>query len=174
MSLNLSQGKKTTLILITLPSVPKFQIEGPVSPAELVEILQRTLDEQGVAFGSGRAKEEEKRRADRQLKEEQDAAYLAALRIDQVWISNFYLLLRTTHHVPPLLDQISLLERTDVDNDLLIHLSFVHVFLLCLSLSGEGKAYEFASRTNSSETGCTTFTCRVIIQRIQSVAKAQS
>lgn len=59
------------------------QIEGPVSPAELVEILQRTLEEQGVAFGSARVKEEEKRRADRRLREEQDAAYLAALKIDQ-------------------------------------------------------------------------------------------
>ncbi|KAL5538355.1 hypothetical protein UlMin_044534 [Ulmus minor] len=59
------------------------QIEGPISPAELVEILQRTVEEQGLAFGSLRAKEEEKIRADRQLREEQDAAYLAALRIDQ-------------------------------------------------------------------------------------------
>ncbi|KAL1533014.1 plant UBX domain-containing protein 10-like [Salvia divinorum] len=60
------------------------QMEGPVSPTELVEILQRTLEEQGVAFGSrGRANLEEKRRADRRLKEEQDAAYLAALKIDQ-------------------------------------------------------------------------------------------
>lgn len=61
-------------------------MEGPVSPAELVEILQRTLEEQGLAFGSGRAKQEEKRRADRRLREEQDAAYLAALKIDQVQI----------------------------------------------------------------------------------------
>lgn len=60
------------------------QMEGPVSPAELVEILQRTLEEQGLAFGSGsRANLEEKRRADRLLKAEQDAAYLAALKIDQ-------------------------------------------------------------------------------------------
>ncbi|KAH6815757.1 hypothetical protein C2S51_020577 [Perilla frutescens var. frutescens] len=61
------------------------QMEGPVSPAELVEILHRTLEEQGLAFGSGssRASLEEKRRADRLLKEEQDAAYLAALKIDQ-------------------------------------------------------------------------------------------
>lgn len=59
------------------------QLEGPVSPAELVETLQRTMEEQGLAFGSGRAKEEEKRRADRRLREEQDLAYLAALRIDQ-------------------------------------------------------------------------------------------
>ncbi|XP_073122305.1 plant UBX domain-containing protein 10-like [Henckelia pumila] len=30
------------------------QIEGPVSPGELVEILQRTLEEQGPAFGRNR------------------------------------------------------------------------------------------------------------------------
>ncbi|KAL8457901.1 hypothetical protein ACS0TY_035677 [Phlomoides rotata] len=59
------------------------QIEGPVSPAEMVEFLQRTLEEQGLAFGSGRARLEEKRRADHRLREEQDAAYLAALKIDQ-------------------------------------------------------------------------------------------
>ncbi|KAK6123528.1 hypothetical protein DH2020_042735 [Rehmannia glutinosa] len=51
------------------------QMEGPMSPAELVEILQRTMEEQGVAFGSGRSKQEEKRRADRRLREEQDVAY---------------------------------------------------------------------------------------------------
>ncbi|KAJ1398258.1 UBX domain [Sesbania bispinosa] len=59
------------------------QLEGPLSPAELVEILQRTLEEQGVAFGSAKAKQEEKMRADRRLREEQDAAYLAALQIDK-------------------------------------------------------------------------------------------
>lgn len=69
-------------------------MEGPISPAELVEILQRTVEEQGLAFGNARAtedekiraraKEEEKIRADRQLREEQDAAYLAALKIDKV------------------------------------------------------------------------------------------
>ena len=79
-------------------------MEGPIDPAELVEILQRTVEEQGSAFGSARgreeeqiraritdedrirarAKEEEKLRADRQLREEQDAAYFAALQIDQV------------------------------------------------------------------------------------------
>ncbi|KAK9747876.1 hypothetical protein RND81_02G020800 [Saponaria officinalis] len=59
------------------------QIEGPVSPAELVEILQRTLEEQGVAFGSSRANEDEKTRLDRRLREEQDAAYLASLKVDQ-------------------------------------------------------------------------------------------
>uniref|UniRef100_A0A0R0FL85 UBX domain-containing protein n=1 Tax=Glycine max TaxID=3847 RepID=A0A0R0FL85_SOYBN len=59
------------------------QLEGPLSPAELAGILQRTLEEQGVAFGSDRAKQEEKIRADRRLREEQDAAYLAALQIDK-------------------------------------------------------------------------------------------
>lgn len=59
------------------------QLEGPLSPAELVEILQRTLEEQGVAFGSAKAKQEEKIRTDRRLREEQDAAYLAALQIDK-------------------------------------------------------------------------------------------
>ncbi|GFZ07834.1 hypothetical protein Acr_19g0007710 [Actinidia rufa] len=65
------------------------QIEGPVSPAELLEILQRTMEEQGVAFGSGRVKEEENRRADRLLREEQDAASLAVLHIDQERLVNF-------------------------------------------------------------------------------------
>ncbi|KAL0341453.1 UNVERIFIED_CONTAM: Plant UBX domain-containing protein 10 [Sesamum calycinum] len=59
------------------------QMEGPLSPAELVEILQRTMEEQGLAFGSGRAKQEEKRQADRRLREEQDVAYVAALQKDQ-------------------------------------------------------------------------------------------
>ncbi|KAI4343726.1 hypothetical protein L6164_011041 [Bauhinia variegata] len=69
------------------------QIEGPVSPAELVAILQRTMEEQGVAFGiaqpkheeniRARRQQEEKIRADRQLREEQDAAYLAALQMDK-------------------------------------------------------------------------------------------
>ncbi|KAG7954513.1 hypothetical protein I3843_11G022700 [Carya illinoinensis] len=59
------------------------QMEGPISPAELVGILQRTVEEQGLAFGSGRAKLEEKMIADRRLREEQDAAYMASLQIDR-------------------------------------------------------------------------------------------
>ncbi|XP_055827970.1 plant UBX domain-containing protein 10-like [Solanum dulcamara] len=59
------------------------QLEGPVSPAELVEILQRTMEEQGLAFGSGRARDQEKLRADRRLREEQDVAYVASLQIDE-------------------------------------------------------------------------------------------
>lgn len=61
-----------------------FQLEGPLSPTELVEILQTTLEEQGLAFGSDKAKRDEKIRADRKLREEQDAAYLEALKIDKV------------------------------------------------------------------------------------------
>ncbi|KAJ8753542.1 hypothetical protein K2173_022783 [Erythroxylum novogranatense] len=69
------------------------QTEGPISSAQLVEILQRTVEEQGLAFGKPRVeddekmkakvKEEEKIRADRQLREEQDAAYFEALKIDK-------------------------------------------------------------------------------------------
>lgn len=71
-------------------------MEGPISPAELVEILQRTVEEQGLAFGGAgaqvkeeeriraRSREQEKIRADRQLREEQDAAYLEALKLDRV------------------------------------------------------------------------------------------
>jgi hypothetical protein len=49
-----------------------------------VETLQRTVEEQGLAFGGARAKQEEKIKADRRLREEQDAAYLASLQIDKV------------------------------------------------------------------------------------------
>ncbi|KAG9156565.1 hypothetical protein Leryth_006554 [Lithospermum erythrorhizon] len=59
------------------------QMECPVSPAELVEILQRTLEEQGAAFGSERTMDAEKRRMDSRLKEEQDVAYMTSLTRDQ-------------------------------------------------------------------------------------------
>ncbi|CAN1136647.1 Plant UBX domain-containing protein 10 [Linum perenne] len=72
------------------------QMEGPMSPQQLLEMLHTTVDEHGLAFGhvrakeekerkrwKARAKEEEKIRADRLLKDEQDAAYHAALKIDQ-------------------------------------------------------------------------------------------
>lgn len=42
------------------------------------------MEEQGLAFGSERAKEQEKLRADRRLREEQDVAYIASLQIDEV------------------------------------------------------------------------------------------
>ena len=59
-------------------------MEGPVSPEELVEILQRTMDEQGSAFRGLREAEEEARRASRQLRQEQDASFLEALQKDKV------------------------------------------------------------------------------------------
>lgn len=69
-------------------------MEGPVSAGELVEILQRTMEEQGVAFGSGVAKEQQKLWADRRLREEQDVAYITSLQIDQVrpFFIQFYVL----------------------------------------------------------------------------------
>lgn len=70
-------------------------MEGPVSPAELVGILQRTIEEQGLAFGSDRGKEDEKKNADRRLREEQNAAYLAALKIDQVHILLIYYIIQS-------------------------------------------------------------------------------
>ncbi|KAM5571979.1 hypothetical protein ABKV19_012188 [Rosa sericea] len=62
------------------------KMEGPISPTELMGILQRTVEEQGLAFRSQRAKQAEQNQkiiADRRLRDEQDAAYLAALQIDK-------------------------------------------------------------------------------------------
>ncbi|CAM0951942.1 unnamed protein product [Alopecurus aequalis] len=72
------------------------QVEGPVTPSELVEILQRTIDEQraafraspadaqAAAFRASRADEEQRRRSSAlRLRQEQDAAYLESLRKDQ-------------------------------------------------------------------------------------------
>lgn len=67
-----------------------------MSPEELVEILQTTLEEQGFACDNRRAKEEEKRRADIRLRQEQDAAYAESLQADQVC---FYNLIRVSHHI---------------------------------------------------------------------------
>jgi hypothetical protein len=58
-------------------------VEGPRSAAELVSILQRVVEEQGVALVAARVEEEE-RQLNRRLREEQDAAYQAALQADQV------------------------------------------------------------------------------------------
>ncbi|GJM98466.1 hypothetical protein PR202_ga15481 [Eleusine coracana subsp. coracana] len=81
-----------------------LQVEGPVSPSELVEILQRTIEEQGAAFRSSvpdeqaalaaalrssraAAEEDERRRSAQRLRQEQDAAYLESLRKDQASLS---------------------------------------------------------------------------------------
>lgn len=58
------------------------QIEGPRSPEEMLTILQRVLEETAPVLVSARLEAEE-RRNNMRLREEQDAAYRAALEADQ-------------------------------------------------------------------------------------------
>ncbi|KAL6501682.1 Plant UBX domain-containing protein 10 [Orobanche gracilis] len=58
------------------------QVEGPKSPEEMVTILQRVLEENAPVLVSARIEAEE-RRNNMRLREEQDAAYQAALEADQ-------------------------------------------------------------------------------------------
>ncbi|XP_047961540.1 plant UBX domain-containing protein 10 [Salvia hispanica] len=58
------------------------QVEGPKSPEELLTILQRVLEESAPVLVSARVEAEE-RRTNIRLREEQDAAYQAALEADQ-------------------------------------------------------------------------------------------
>ncbi|WMV44107.1 hypothetical protein MTR67_037492 [Solanum verrucosum] len=58
------------------------QVEGPKSPDELLTALQRVLEESAPVLVSARLEAEERRNNIR-LREEQDAAYLAALEADQ-------------------------------------------------------------------------------------------
>ncbi|XP_073283642.1 plant UBX domain-containing protein 10-like [Primulina huaijiensis] len=58
------------------------QIEGPKSPEEMVTMLQRVLEESASVLVSARLEAEE-RRNNMRLREEQDAAYRAALETDQ-------------------------------------------------------------------------------------------
>ncbi|XP_030530309.1 plant UBX domain-containing protein 10 isoform X2 [Rhodamnia argentea] len=58
------------------------QVEGPKSPEEMLMILQRVLEESGPVLISARLEAEE-RRTNMRLREEQDAAYRAALEADQ-------------------------------------------------------------------------------------------
>ncbi|XP_057511599.1 plant UBX domain-containing protein 10-like [Actinidia eriantha] len=58
------------------------QIEGPKSPEEMLTILQRVLEESAPVLVSARLEAEE-RRNNMRLREEQDAAYRAALEADQ-------------------------------------------------------------------------------------------
>ncbi|KAK9155109.1 hypothetical protein Sjap_002589 [Stephania japonica] len=64
------------------------KVHGPVSPCELVEILQRIIEEQGDAFRVSEynksLEERKKIEEDRRIREEQDAAYIASLQIDKV------------------------------------------------------------------------------------------
>jgi FAS-associated factor 2 len=59
------------------------QVEGPRTASELLAILHRVVDEQGSVLVASRVEEEE-RQLNRRLREEQDVAYQAALRADQV------------------------------------------------------------------------------------------
>lgn len=58
------------------------QIEGPKASGEMLTILQRVLEESGPVLVSARLDAEE-RRNNMRLREEQDAAYRAALEADQ-------------------------------------------------------------------------------------------
>nr|XP_010919299.1 plant UBX domain-containing protein 10 [Elaeis guineensis] len=58
------------------------QIEGPISSEEMLAILQRVIEECTPSLVAARLEEEE-RRNNQHLREEQDAAYRAALEADQ-------------------------------------------------------------------------------------------
>ncbi|MFS8003317.1 putative UBX domain, UBA-like superfamily, Ubiquitin-like domain superfamily [Helianthus anomalus] len=58
------------------------QIEGPKSPEEMLTLLQRVLEESAPVLVTARLDAEERRNSIR-LREEQDAAYQAALEADQ-------------------------------------------------------------------------------------------
>uniref|UniRef100_A0A2N9G0K7 UBX domain-containing protein n=1 Tax=Fagus sylvatica TaxID=28930 RepID=A0A2N9G0K7_FAGSY len=58
------------------------QVEGPKSPEEMITILQKVLEESSPVLVSARLEAEERRNNTR-LREEQDAAYRAALEADQ-------------------------------------------------------------------------------------------
>lgn len=60
-----------------------LQVEGPKSPEEMLMMLQRVLEESAPVLVAARLDAEE-RRNNMRLREEQDAAYQAALEADQV------------------------------------------------------------------------------------------
>ena len=59
------------------------QVDGPKSPEEMLTVLQRVLEESAPVLVTARLDAEE-RRNNMRLREEQDAAYRAALEADQV------------------------------------------------------------------------------------------
>lgn len=83
--------------------------------------MQRTLEEQGVAFGSARAKEEDRIRADRRLREEQDAAYFAALTLDQVF---FYIPYTRIQSLVDLLINFATNQSKDIQDRMIIFCVF--------------------------------------------------
>ncbi|KAJ0240902.1 Plant UBX domain-containing protein 10 [Hirschfeldia incana] len=58
------------------------QVEGPTSPEEMIAILQRVVEDSSTVLVTARVEAEE-RRNNLRLREEQDAAYRAALEADQ-------------------------------------------------------------------------------------------
>lgn len=60
-----------------------WQVEGPKSPEEMLAILNRVVEESAPVLVAARLDAEERRNNIR-LREEQDAAYRAALEADQV------------------------------------------------------------------------------------------
>lgn len=60
-----------------------LQIEGPKSPEEMLMLLQKVIEESNPVLLQARLDAEERRNNTR-LREEQDAAYRAALEADQV------------------------------------------------------------------------------------------
>lgn len=69
-----------------------IQIEGPKSSEEMLAILQRVIEECTPSLVAARLEAEE-RRNNQRLREEQDAAYKAALEADQVSCFSFFSLL---------------------------------------------------------------------------------
>ncbi|CAL5444581.1 unnamed protein product [Camellia sinensis] len=123
------------------------QIEGPVSPAELVEILQRTMEEQGLAFGSARAKEKEKRRADQRLREEQDAAYAAALQADQ----EREILTKNSHSEARVQQQAETSNRVNNEKDKQSAIKIQHSKVKEATTSRETQPKDVASRGNGAQ-----------------------
>lgn len=60
-----------------------LQVEGPKSPEEMLTMLQKVLEESAPVLVAARLDAEE-RLTNMRLREEQDAAYRAALEADQV------------------------------------------------------------------------------------------
>jgi FAS-associated factor 2 len=60
-------------------------VEGPKSPEEMLNILQRVVEECAPSLVAARIEAEE-RRNNQRLRDEQDAAYRAALEADQVFL----------------------------------------------------------------------------------------
>lgn len=64
-------------------SVCLWQVKGPRTPKEMIAIMQRVVEDSSPVIVNARVEAEE-RRTNLRLREEQDAAYRAALEADQV------------------------------------------------------------------------------------------